>query len=254
MDGWRGSGRPSSSSSSSRSQGGGEDKRGGGSYHQSSRPPQQRSNDSNRRSNSTFNPATPEVPQQAPASNHQQHKVGTNSSSAVIKRGDLIKNAVIAEVSEAGLVAACYLPSQSPSRGGQAEEFYAIVKGFHHNRRTRSLFQLNDTIDLICTDYSPNEERVLNACPSPDFVRPLLILDINGVLGVRESYDASNQKKTRRFEVRPSTAAFLRFLRQRFEVAIWSAALPFTPLCRHRNMALFYCTGVAAHTRIWYRI
>ena len=246
--GWRGSG----SSSSSRPQAADDERRegGGGGSHR----PHQRGEGNNRNHRRS---TSRELSQQAPASHHQ-HKV---MNSPAIVRGYLIRNAVVVEVSEAGLVAVCP-QDPSPLKGGQGGgEFYAIVKGFHHNRRTKTFFKLNDVIDLICTDEAPNEEKVFNACPSPDFVRPLLILDINGVLGVRESYDSSNQKKTRRFEVRRSTAAFLRFLRERFEVAIWSVISSSSSShgpYKHYIMLILWrillFTGVAAHTRIWSRI
>jgi hypothetical protein len=55
-------------------------------------------------------------------------------------------------------------------------------------------------------------------------VKPLLILDLNGVLGEREPYDINSPGALRKFRRRPWCDEFLQLMSQYYEIAVWSCA------------------------------
>lgn len=88
------------------------------------------------------------------------------------------------------------------------------------NNKEKRLFQRGDKVQVRCTSKDPSLELSL----APEYVRPLLILDINGPLGERESYSESEPTKRRSFAKRNHLQEFLAFVSAHFEVAVWSCS------------------------------
>lgn len=97
-----------------------------------------------------------------------------------------------------------------------------LVDGFRFNARERRPFEVGDRLQVICR--GDNGAGLASLCPAAEFVRPLIILDINGVLGAREAFNQKDPKRNRKFVVRPSALDFISFVSQLFEVAIWSCS------------------------------
>lgn len=55
-----------------------------------------------------------------------------------------------------------------------------------------------------------------------DYVKPLLIFDMHGVLGEREPFQKG---KPRRFIRRPHCEEFVKYCAERYEIAVWSCAM-----------------------------
>jgi hypothetical protein len=93
-------------------------------------------------------------------------------------------------------------------------------------------FQKGDDVQVICKSVQPLELFLL-----PEFVRPLLILDINGVLGERTGFDPKNPNSQRGFRRRRHHREFLEMCAQYFEIAVWSCS-------RRNNMELSLFSGI----------
>lgn len=99
------------------------------------------------------------------------------------------------------------------------------VDGIRFNRKENRLFQMGDLVQVYVQQKKP---LVLSL--DKQFVRPLLIFDVHGVLGERTPFHGGgkfNKKSgtTREFVTRPHCKEFLEFCFEHFEVAVWSSAL-----------------------------
>ena len=103
------------------------------------------------------------------------------------------------------------------------------IHGISFNRKEGRNFQKGDQVSVIVT--SENPFRIVLA---KDFVKPLLIFDMHGVLGEREPFQKG---KPRRFIRRPYSQEFIHFCAERFEIAVWSCALK-------KNIDLKMFTGI----------
>jgi hypothetical protein len=77
-------------------------------------------------------------------------------------------------------------------------------------------YQHGDAIQVICLTSQPYTLAL-----SPAYVRPLLIVDVNGPLGNRAPYEPNSYRK---FITRKYAKEFLEFCSQYYEIAIWSCA------------------------------
>jgi hypothetical protein len=91
------------------------------------------------------------------------------------------------------------------------------IHGISFNRKEGRNFQKGDQVSVIVTSKKPFQIAL-----TKDFVKPLLIFDMHGVLGEREPFQKG---KPRRFIRRPHSQEFIRFCAERFEIAVWSCAL-----------------------------
>lgn len=98
----------------------------------------------------------------------------------------------------------------------QCFQRHGFVKKILRNNEDKP-FKKHDIVKVICINLS-TFELVL----TPEYVRPLLILDINGPLGNREPYVSNTHKRT--FIARKYFTEFLSLCSQYYEIAIWSCA------------------------------
>jgi hypothetical protein len=80
-------------------------------------------------------------------------------------------------------------------------------------------FRKGDKVKLICRLNNLVSHKYF-LCE--EYVKPLLIFDMNGVLGDREPF---RPKQKRRFFKRPHLEEFLEYCTQHFEIAVWSSCL-----------------------------
>ena len=86
---------------------------------------------------------------------------------------------------------------------------------FYYNYKLDRLFIVDDEITVIVLSHDKSK---LTLCPSKEYVRPLVILDVNGVLGEREPFDENNPTVLRKFFPRPYVKEFLQFCAEKFEL------------------------------------
>jgi hypothetical protein len=92
------------------------------------------------------------------------------------------------------------------------------ISGVFFNAKTKRTFLVGDHIEIIITKLSP-----LEVCLTKEFMRPLLIFDMHGVLGEREPYKARVRK--RKFIRRPYCEEFISLCSRYFELAVWSCGM-----------------------------
>jgi hypothetical protein len=94
------------------------------------------------------------------------------------------------------------------------------VHGIIFNAKTQALFVPGDAVHLLITKITP----LIEASLSKEYVRPLLIFDMHGVLGEREPWETSRGggKRQRRFIKRPYCEEFILLCSNYFELAVWS--------------------------------
>jgi hypothetical protein len=80
------------------------------------------------------------------------------------------------------------------------------------------LYSRGDKIQVKCIRLNPTVQLVL----LPQYVRPLLIVDVNGPLGNRAPFDPNHG--CRIFVPRPYCQEFLNLCSQYYEIAVWSCA------------------------------
>ena len=95
-----------------------------------------------------------------------------------------------------------------------------LVSGTFYNNKKKRPFQKGDKVQVFCIAKESNVEL----CLSPEYMRPLLILDINGPLGERTAFDVKDRKKKRTFIKRNHLQEFLSLVSEHYEVAIWSCS------------------------------
>jgi hypothetical protein len=100
----------------------------------------------------------------------------------------------------------------------------ALMPGFRFNARQRRPYICGDELQVTCPSEMVGSSGLREVCPTSAFVRPLIILDINGVLGVREAYNSAQPSRNRRFIVRDSAPEFVASCAELFEIAIWSCS------------------------------
>jgi hypothetical protein len=91
------------------------------------------------------------------------------------------------------------------------------VHGIIFNAKTQSLFVPGDLVTLLITKITP-----LEASLTKEYVRPLLIFDMHGVLGEREPWGKRQKDGKRRFIKRPYSEEFIQLCSNHFELAVWS--------------------------------
>lgn len=91
---------------------------------------------------------------------------------------------------------------------------------------TKKQFERGDKIKIICLNKKPYRFTL-----TTEYVKPLVILDLNGVLGEREPYNTNSPQSIRKFCRRPWASEFLTELSKHYEIAIWSCA-------NNRNVAI----------------
>ncbi len=160
-----------------------------------------------------------------PSQRQQSHRYPASPSS--LRSGDVYPGVVDSVSTKGRMLISIKLLNESPVL---AECNY----NFYYNAKLNKPFEKGDEIKVICTQQSKgsfgsrnannnnNDEILIKVCPTRDFVRPLVILDVNGVLGEREPYDPNSRSKKRKFQPRPFADAFLDFCKDRFELALWS--------------------------------
>jgi hypothetical protein len=77
-------------------------------------------------------------------------------------------------------------------------------------------YQHGDEIEVICLTLQP-----ITLALSPTYIRPLLIVDVNGPLGNRAPYEPNSSRK---FLRRKYSKEFLECCSRYYEIAIWSCA------------------------------
>jgi hypothetical protein len=107
-----------------------------------------------------------------------------------------------------------------------------LIHGILHNAQTSQPFHPGDMIHLVITNLQP-----LEASLTKEYVRPLLIFDMHGVLGEREPWEKRRKDGKRRFIKRPYCEEFIRFCSQHFELAVWSCG-------KKKNIDLNIFSGV----------
>lgn len=100
-------------------------------------------------------------------------------------------------------------------------EFNIFEKdGFIKNiikNKNNNFFRKGDIVEVICINKNPIQLVLL-----PEYVRPLLILDVNGPLGNRAPFDGNLGRRV--FVTRKYTEEFLSLCSQYYEIAVWSCA------------------------------
>ena len=107
-------------------------------------------------------------------------------------------------------------------RFGEKGSFFerdGVVKNILYNAYLGRHFQKGDDVRVVC-----HSTRPLELFLQPEYVRPLLILDINGVLGERSSFDSKSPSSTRGFRTRRHYREFLAMCSAYFELAVWSCS------------------------------
>jgi hypothetical protein len=94
-----------------------------------------------------------------------------------------------------------------------------FVKDAVWNNLTKQKFKENDQVDVKCFQLGTNDFRFHL---TEKYVKPLLIFDMNGVLGDREPFRAGHKRK---FVKRPYLDDFLQKFSQHFVFAVWSSCL-----------------------------
>ena len=108
---------------------------------------------------------------------------------------------------------------------------------FYYNAKLRRPFETGDEINTIVRRINnSSDHNFVKVCPTREFVRPLLILDVNGVLGERGPFDPNN-RKNRKFQRRPYAEEFLDFCKDKFEIALWSCTSDSGQLSLFPNVA-----------------
>jgi hypothetical protein len=106
------------------------------------------------------------------------------------------------------------------------------------NAKTGCTFKRNERMSVVCVKTHPRVELR----PTSEYVRPLLVLDINGPLGDRSPFtprdeEAQGLGNQRSFNERPHLKDFLALVAQHFEVGIWSCSL-------RKNLELSLFAGI----------
>mmetsp|Transcript_19917 Transcript_19917/g.33572 ORF Transcript_19917/g.33572 Transcript_19917/m.33572 type:complete len:1191 (+) Transcript_19917:54-3626(+) len=109
-----------------------------------------------------------------------------------------------------------------------------FVSRIFYNNQEKRPFQKGDRVQVQCLSTSPS----VVLCLTPEYVRPLIILDINGPLGERAPYNPGEPSKKRVFNKRNYLQDFLRFVSERFEVAVWSCST-------RKNLELNIFSGIS---------
>lgn len=91
------------------------------------------------------------------------------------------------------------------------------IHGISFNRQQRRNFRVGDNVSVVVTSEEPFQIAL-----TKEYVKPLLIFDMHGVLGEREPFQKG---KPRRFIRRPFCEDFIKFCSERYELAVWSCAL-----------------------------
>lgn len=91
------------------------------------------------------------------------------------------------------------------------------IHGIIFNAKTNAPFVSGDIVKIMITNVNP-----LEASLTKEYVRPLLIFDMHGVLGEREPWEKRRKDGKRRFIKRPYCEEFIRFCANHFELAVWS--------------------------------
>lgn len=91
------------------------------------------------------------------------------------------------------------------------------IHGILFNAKTSQPFHSGDVIHILLTNLQP-----LDGCLTKEYVRPLLIFDMHGVLGEREPWEKRRKDGKRRFLKRPYCEEFIHYCSQYFELAVWS--------------------------------
>jgi hypothetical protein len=92
-----------------------------------------------------------------------------------------------------------------------------LIQGISFNRKLGRNFRNGDRVEVIVMSQSP-----LQIALTKDYVKPLLIFDMHGVLGEREPFQKG---KPRRFIRRPHCEEFVKYCAERYEIAVWSCAM-----------------------------
>mmetsp|Transcript_9994 Transcript_9994/g.15088 ORF Transcript_9994/g.15088 Transcript_9994/m.15088 type:complete len:473 (-) Transcript_9994:427-1845(-) len=92
------------------------------------------------------------------------------------------------------------------------------IRDMYYNAKEKRLFIKGDKASVIVTSTNP-----FRVCLTKEYVRPLLILDIHGVIGDREPFN-KNSRTGRKFIKRPYFEEFLALCEEHFEIAAWSCA------------------------------
>lgn len=87
------------------------------------------------------------------------------------------------------------------------------LTGLTFNAKTKRNFEMNEIIHIQCTSLTPIQYTI-----TKEYIKPLLIFDMHGVLGEREEF----QHKKRKFIKRPHCVEFIKLLAQYYELAVWS--------------------------------
>jgi hypothetical protein len=106
------------------------------------------------------------------------------------------------------------------------------IHGILFNAQTREPFHPGDVIHVVITSLQPVEASL-----TKEYVRPLLIFDMHGVLGEREPWEKRRKDGKRRFIKRPHCEEFIRYCSQHFELAVWSCG-------KKKNIDLNIFSGV----------
>ena len=104
---------------------------------------------------------------------------------------------------------------------GDRSEVAYMNCNLKYNRKMKKTFQVGDKVHALVTSQAKRF-----ACLTKEYVQPLIILDVNGILGEREPYDPSNPKKRRSFAERPHAQGLFQHVsvNLHFELALWSCA------------------------------
>jgi hypothetical protein len=95
------------------------------------------------------------------------------------------------------------------------------ISGITFNAQTKRQFNKGDIVRVIVTSITNTVELVL----TKEYVRPLLIFDMHGVLGERVPFEQRGRDGKRRFIRRPFVEDFIELCSQHFEIAVWSCGM-----------------------------
>jgi hypothetical protein len=87
----------------------------------------------------------------------------------------------------------------------------------YFNAKEKRKFVIGDSIEVILTSTG--------VFLTKEYIRPLLIFDMHGVLGERETYEKRSSSGKRRFVRRPYCEDFIKMCADHYELAVWSCGM-----------------------------
>ena len=130
-------------------------------------------------------------------------------------------------------------------------ESEGFISGILYNAKEKRPFQKGDDIRVLCTSVGKAADFVI----TKEYIRPLLIFDMHGVLGERVPFEQRTRDGKRRFIRRPFVEDFIELCSQHFEIAVWSCGMKKNiDLKVFENKKLLFCWCQDQSTNLYPRV